>query len=497
MPTSKFNQIRNNSIIVFFFQFLSLLFNILSISLAARYLGVEEFGKFNYLLAIVGISAKILDFGFNPIIFRELSRDNNFDKYFSSALIFRIFIILFIILLFGVLSYLIELSTLKIVLLIILSFNVLFSNKFTNIRELLTIPFKIDLIMYIPMSLVILDNILLLGFILLMPIFEGGILYFTLAYTVSNIPGIILLYKYLRKRFNFQFKFKTDEISYLFKESLPLIGFIVIAFIYTQIDILFLEHLSGSRSVGVYSSALRLIMPLKLIPNAIVISLFAFIVKNVNDNKKNQLVFSFVSKLFFIFSISFSALMFVGSEDIILFLFGEKYLEAVLPLKILALSVFFDFFSFFVLDFFTAYKKQNYNFKFILLITSILILSNYYLIPIYNYTGSSLSRLISGIFGFLFLVVILKKEIKINIDFLNLQLIASALILSLSIYLLDGIHFIINIIVSNIILICYIIFFKVFTKDEMKIILQLGNNQKLLSFFYDYYGIEKNNVNKF
>ena len=491
MSSHKLPKIRNNSFIIFSSQVISLALNIISISFAARYLGVEEFGRFNYLLAIVGIGAKILDFGFNPIIFRELSQRNNIGKYLGSVLVFRIVIILIIVVLFSFVGYFLNFGTLEIVLIAMLAFNVLFSNKFTNIRELLTIPFKVDLKMHIPMLLIILDNVLLLFFVLMMPFFNGGIIYFVLIYTISNIPGMTILSFFIYKRYDFQIEFDLTEIKYLFKESLPLMGFIIFAFLYMQIDILLLENMSGSSSVGIYSSAIRLITPLKLIPNVVVITLFSLIVKNISNSDYNQRIVKFITKLFLLFSISFSAFMFIGSEEIILLVFGDKYLEAYLPLRILSIGLFFDFFSFFILDLFTAYNKQKYNFQFILIVTSIVLIANIVLIPSYDFVGSSISRIFSGSLGFLFLLLILKREIKINISFITMRLIIAVSVFLISIYLCSSLYPIINIFINSILFIILIILLKVFTQNEIKIILQLINNRKIASIIYKYYEIEE------
>ena len=58
-------------------QLLTLLINFFSVSFTARYLGVEDYGTFNYLLATVFIASKISDLGLSNIIFRETSKSPN------------------------------------------------------------------------------------------------------------------------------------------------------------------------------------------------------------------------------------------------------------------------------------------------------------------------------------------------------------------------------------------------------------------------------------
>ena len=73
-------------------QGINLLLNFFSIVLAARYLGVNEFGRFSYLIAIVAIISKIIDFGLAPIVFREVSKTTNDFSIINTALILFIHI---------------------------------------------------------------------------------------------------------------------------------------------------------------------------------------------------------------------------------------------------------------------------------------------------------------------------------------------------------------------------------------------------------------------
>lgn len=490
MPLSQVIKIRNNTLIIFLSQLISLFLNIISISLAARYLDVDDFGKFNYLLAIVGISAKIIDFGFNPIIFRELSQNSNNGKYLGSVIIFRTIIVLIVICLFSFIGYVSNLSFLQISLIVILSINILLSNKFTNIRELVTIPFKVELKMYIPMYMIILDNILFLCFVLLMPLFEGGIYYFTIIYTLSNLPGMLILSLVLLRQYDFEFKFKLDEIRYLFKEALPLMGYIIFAVVYVQLDVLLLEYLSGSSAVGIYSSVLRLITPLKLIPSVTVITLFSLIVKNIGHNSQNEQIVKFVTKLFLLFSVAFSAFMFAGAKDIVLIVFGAKYEEAYLPLQILSLGIFFDIFSFFILDLFTAYNYQKYNFYFVILVTFVLLFSNILLIPSYNYVGASVARFIAGFVGYIFLVFILNKKIKISVNIISLKLIFCLILFVIGTIFFNQLNIFINALFNGFFLIILILIFKIFEPNEMKILMQFINNKKIVSIFDKFYKVK-------
>lgn len=487
MIEKKTTKIRNSTFIVFVSQFVSLVLNIFTIGIAARYLGVENYGMFNYLLAIVGIGAKVLDFGFNPIIFREHSKHNNSKSFISSVILIRSLSIIIIVILFCFLAYILGLDELKIFLVALLAFNILLSNKFTNLRELVTIPFKVNFRMHIPMLIVILDNVLLLIFVILMPYFNGGLIYFTVVYLLANLPGMIILFLFMNKIYKFEFILDRKELSYLFRESYPLMGYIIIAFLYSQIDIILLQSLSGSLSVGVYSSALRLILPLKIIPNTIVISLFPIIVNNIKNEKSNQIIVNLIAKLFLLFSIIFISFIVITSNEIILIIFGIEYVDAAIPLTILSCTVFFDFFSFFVLDIFTAYGKQKFNFRFIFLITIFLFFSNLILIPVFGSSGAALSKFLVGFIGFAFLVFLLKSQIKIKFQTINKYISFLALLVAACTFFLGENFPIVTIFFVFTIFIMGLYLLKIFTRSEINLLTNFINIEWLNKFLTNPY----------
>ena len=72
LPNSHLNNLTRNVFSYTIGQTLSLLINLFAIALAAQYLGVSEFGIFNYLLAIILIITKLVDLGIAPNIFQGI-----------------------------------------------------------------------------------------------------------------------------------------------------------------------------------------------------------------------------------------------------------------------------------------------------------------------------------------------------------------------------------------------------------------------------------------
>lgn len=71
-----------------------MLITLVSVTLIARNLGVEQYGFFSSLVALTVLLSKFIDVGFAPIAFRETSKkDSSFDML-NTAFTFRMILIL-------------------------------------------------------------------------------------------------------------------------------------------------------------------------------------------------------------------------------------------------------------------------------------------------------------------------------------------------------------------------------------------------------------------
>ncbi len=391
-------------------QLISIAFNFFSITLAARYLGVDSFGKFSYILAVVVIVSKLIDFGFSPIVFREHSNDKKNYSLLNTALIIRTLFFFVVLALFNLALWLFSFETIETLLANILLFNTFFSTKFISIRELLDIPFKVRLAMHYPMMVILIDNCILLLFVIAMPYFNGGITYFVTVYVISNIPGFILILFFLRKRYQFIPKFNLENAKWLFITSLPLYGFVLVDILYQQLELLFLNHYHDYYEVGIYSAGLRLVMPLLIFPSAIINTVFPIITKNIKtDNKQNEVIINTVFKVLFFFAFILAIGVAFHSSSLVTFVFGNDYIEAAIPVTILFFAQIFVYYSFFSTNLTIAYNKQKWNIYFMLALLIGNTFLNFILVPLYSFTGAGTAKLIISLTGTLITTFFLRK----------------------------------------------------------------------------------------
>ncbi|NLT52427.1 MAG: flippase [Ignavibacteria bacterium] len=461
-------------------QFLSLLLNLISVGLAGKYLGVNGFGEFNYLLAIIAIIAAGLDFGINPIVFREISKNPKNSGMIISTLYFRMFLFILVAIGYNFYAFYTNLKDESIIIFNILFINIIFSNKYQNFRELLAIPMKVELKMHKYMIIVIGENILFLILVFLIPLFDLGLLYFSIIYTVSNIPGFFIILNIIT-RAKIPTKLKIEEIKWLVKESLPIGVYLILSSIFYQIDTIFLQHLSSSESVGLYSAGVRLSRPLMIIPNALVMSVFPMIVNKIQFKQLDVKQLNFLIKLLVLIAGLFFTLSVFKAEEICSFVFGEAFRNAGKAFSLLIAALVFMYLNYFLLDILTALEKQRYNFYIAVIVLVVSIISNLILIPQYNYIGAGVSLILSTFIGTIVLVSLYRK-LFFSLTIIEIRTIIFFLLLLSFAFIISSIPLLLFALIMVILSLILLVKCRVLSKYEWTILLKLINKEKWIDW---------------
>lgn len=442
--------------------------------LAARFIGVKNFGLFSTILAVVGILSKLVDFGIEPIVFREFSIRSKDFGILNLGLTLKFSIYLLLITGFNLTVPFFNFSLEEILLYNILFTTILFSMKMINVRELLSTPFKVNLKMHYPMTFSIIDNLILLLLIILIPYSQNKVLFFTIIYAASNIPGFVLSFYYLYKKFGYKFRINFNKAFWIIKESIPLFGFVILTTIFSQIDIIILNHFTGYYNVGIYSAAVRLTLPLNIIPQAIVTTVFPLLVKKLSDKIDANYLSNLVIKLLFFISVVIAMGFSFKSAELIKIVFGNEYADAALPTIILFWCQVFLFFAYYSQSILIADNKQLYNFLFGLIQVVANVGLNLFLIPKYLYTGAAAAKLITSIVSFIFLLFVLKK-FGFYPTFKNGKILIWFLIMLGAFYLMSYLSLIFYLILLPVLVLSITLLVNIFNKDEMLLMFRLAN----------------------
>lgn len=479
-PTSK---VTSNVTAIFFGRGVEMLITLVSVTLIARNLGVEQYGLFSSIVALTVLVSKFIDIGFGPIVFRETSKKDSTSDLLNTAFSLRIILLLVLFLVYNTFALITNLDHSELLLSNILFLNIIFSSKYMNFRELLEVLFKVNLNMFSVMLFNTIDSIALLIFVFLMPYIGGGLEYLVFVYVIANIPGFLLLVISLRKKYHYKFSFSFRQGVWLVKEAFPLFGTVILTTAFQQLDVLLLRGLDSEYSVGLYSAALRLTVPLGIIPQALITTIFPLIVRgretgSVSTMPATRLVY----KILFLFSFSISFIITFKAEYIIKLIFGGEYSDAYLPMTILFWSILFTYFNTFTLNLLTVYNKQKYNFFATLLIVAVQILLVIILTPIYSYSGVAIARVAAGAAGTIFFIFVL-RGIGIEFNFFSIRVVKWLVPLVTGVLLLSLIPFYAYLPLTLILTLILTIKIKYFSDEEVNLLLRAINYDSWKSKF--------------
>ncbi|TYP99901.1 O-antigen/teichoic acid export membrane protein [Tenacibaculum adriaticum] len=282
----------------------------------------------------------------------------------------------------------------------ILNFEVLRTLNYTTLSELYR-----NIIKYLPFFLgailinyleenQLLINVYLIGFILI---------------------GIISTYQVFNK-----FKKSAAKpnnyigMTEVFKKSYPMAISGMAFFLLQSIDVLFLKKYTNNQTIAYYSVAVKFVLIIALVINAININIASkiaelYTLKKIIELKK---ILNQGTKFMFIGSLILCILIVTFSSQILSF-FGEEYIASETALKIMVLSqgVCSFFGSTAVYLNMTGKQKQFQNILTVAVLINFIL--NFYLIPIYGMVGAAISFSFSLFFWNILSVIIIYKKDRI------------------------------------------------------------------------------------
>jgi polysaccharide transporter, PST family len=361
----------------------------------ARYLGVQQYGLFNYALAFVSLFSPIVTLGLDDVVVRHLvSKSSNKEEILGTTFWLKLLGgMVSVLLAVGCIFVLGEKEALKIWLVTILAVAGIFRAAETvelwfqsQVKSKYTVVAKN--IAYL------LNNLIKVGLILA----KAPLLAFawvTLAEFVMNAISLIMIYQ--SKGFSFWlWKCNFSVAKSLLKESLPLIfsGFAILIFM--KIDQIMLGQMIGESEVGIYSAAVRISEIWYFIPTTIVSSVAPSIyaAKETSESLYYKRLKQLLSLLALI-SLAISLPMTFLSEKIVTVMFGNGYVEAGLILAVHIWTSLFVFMGVATSIWFIAEDLNHVSLGKTLVGAILNIVLNFLLIPKYAGLGAAIATIIS------------------------------------------------------------------------------------------------------
>ncbi|MEH2387159.1 MAG: flippase [Nostoc sp.] len=361
----------------------------------ARYLGVQQYGLFNYALAFVSLFSPIFTLGLDDVVVRHIVRQSSKKEEILGTTFWLKF-------LGGIASVLLAVSTmfvlgeheiLKIWLVAILGMAGVF-----RATDTIEVWFQSQVQSKYPViaknTAFLLNTVIKIALILT----KAPLLAFawvTLAEFAMSAIGLLIVYQ-VKGSSLWLWRWSFSAAKTLLKESLPLIfsGFAVL--IYMRIDQVMLGQMLGNSEVGIYSAAVRVSEIWYFIPGAIVSSVAPSIY--AAKEKSESLYYQRIGKLLSLMTcISFAIAlpMTFLSDKIIMVMFGSGYAEAGSILAVHIWTSLFVFMGLATSPWFIAEGLNHVSLGKTLFGAILNIILNLFLIPRYAGLGSAIATIIS------------------------------------------------------------------------------------------------------
>ncbi len=365
----------------------------------ARYLGVQQFGVFNYAIAFVALFSTLANLGLDSIVIRYIISDpENREQILATSFWMKLWAgFLCVLLTVGAIFILRHDDNLTIMIVAILSFagvvqafNTIDIYFQSQVQSKYTVVAQNSAFIIAALLKIILISI------------HAPLVAFawvTLLEVCLGVLGLIVIYKNKGYSMPFQ-RLNFPLAKNLLKESYPLIlaGFSIM--IYMRIDQIMLGEIAGDKAVGVYSAATRISEVWYFIPTAITSSVTPsiFAAKEISKELYYQRIEKLL-RLVSVISIAVALPMSFMSGPLITELFGKGFVEAG---KILAIHIWTSVFVFMGVatsPWFIAEGLTKLTFRRTVIGAGINIILNFILIPSYGGVGAAIATVVSQAFA--------------------------------------------------------------------------------------------------
>ena len=377
----------------------------------ARNLGPEDLGKYYLAISLTTIFAIFIDMGMVKALTREVAKSENRAKdLLGNVLIIKLPLAILslaaVAILVNVMGYpLITkwLVYLSCICMVLDSFTLTFFGVIRGFHNL-----KFESIASVIFQIIV----MILG---LSALYAGlGLLWIISALVAASVfnfiySGFILWQKWKIKIIPI---YNKDLIRFIIKLSIPFGLFAIFQRIYIYIDTVFLSIYAGDKYVGLYQIAFKIIFALQFLPMAFTASLYPAMSTYWLKNRQ-QLSISFERAMNYLIIISLPITFgVIFLADKIILIFKSGFVEAILPMQIIIVSLLFIFINFPIGSLLNACDRQKINTINMAIVTAASVLLNIILIPRFQAVGASITVLVTNFLMFVLGIYWVPKIIK-------------------------------------------------------------------------------------
>jgi len=301
---------------------------------AARHIGVSQFGKFSFALSFVASFLVLGDLGFNTVAVREVSADRSLaGKYLGNVFILKMLLLVILLAAASLVITILDYPSDTTITVYVLSISTFFRFSSTSLRWSFHAFQKMQYDALVDAAGGI--SLLLIGFVIL---YSGGkLVSLALAHCCVNLFIFCLSYFITVRNFA-KPKFEIDKSlwKYLIPTAISMGWVSILGTTCANVDTVMLSLLKGDAPVGWYNAGVKLVKVFGIIPSMFTLALFPVMVdfyKNSPDSLGK--VFKKSMEYMFLLAVPIAIGTTVLADKIIFLIWGSDFLEAAPALQIL------------------------------------------------------------------------------------------------------------------------------------------------------------------
>ncbi|HOX86004.1 MAG TPA: flippase [bacterium] len=407
-------KVTQNSFYILAGRIAALGFNMITIVVLARYWGKETFGVFSYALVFVGFFALLPDFGMQPVLVREISKNRSrLDAVWSNALTIKVVFALIAFIAANLYAGLAFDDPLLRSAILILSLTLFVTTKSSTVRVAFESVFYADMQIKYPVLFQLIDGVVQTAIVLLLVWLRADTVWILACYVLANLPGLLATLVVFFRHNRISFSPDRKVLQWLMRESFPLALYLAMMLVYDRLDVLFLQHFWGEEAVGLYSAAFRLTAPMAFIPFAITTTIYPLLARgNQAGSPDLDQLFGLGLKILLLIGISIGMVSTLFAPLLINLLYGADFAASGRPFEILIWSQSVFFLAFFLIDYNNSQQRQRRNTLYILLMLVIGFVVQHGLISRFMIHGAAWAKLLLNTLGVFLLAALTWKSLS-------------------------------------------------------------------------------------
>ena len=415
--------------------------------LIARYLGVEEYGKFSFVVSFTGLFFILIDLGTRILMVREIAQNREKTaKIVSNIIILKTFTSVLVYAVIIALAFILDYESAVIYGIAIATLGMIFDSLSSTLESVFQAYERMEFPALTKIIRILVRFAVTVPFLLTGSGFFPVLIIFVSVQFLNFLISMILCFKVLVKPiFDFDKKFALD----LAKRAFPFLLSGIFVTVYFRIDVTLMsklapESMSGFYNmaskdavIGWYSAAYNILDTLISLPIAVSAAILPVAIVYFRESKEKLVrLYSIGVRYLTYLSLPIAFGITLVADKLVILVYGGEYTNAALALKILVWTLVPLFINYILGVVMISIQKEKEALYVLFGNVLVNVVLNLILIPKFSLYGAAIATVLSEVFYFCGYFYIISREVgKINLLKLIAKPIISCLIMGMILYL--------------------------------------------------------------